>query len=137
MVSYQLAPLFWRAIGILELNCDLHVVATSSDGMSANRKFYRLHKYVLGEESKIVNKTMNIFAPQRNIWFFADVPHLMKTTRGNILRPILSLGLKTNYLLLKRLGLHCEKACQVCFLMYNQGYCDVLVPNFVGFFKVV
>lgn len=29
----------------IELNCNLHVVATSSDGMSANRKFYRLHKH--------------------------------------------------------------------------------------------
>ena len=26
VVSYQLAPLFWRAVGILELNCNLHVV---------------------------------------------------------------------------------------------------------------
>ena len=98
VVSYQLAPLFWRAIGILELNCNLHVVATSSDGMSANRKFYRLHKHIMGEKSNISNKTINLFAPQRCIWFFADVPHLMKTTRGNTLRPILLVRLTSDNL---------------------------------------
>ena len=88
VVSYQLAPLFWRAVAILELNCNLHVIATSSDGMSANRKFYQLHKYVMGEKkaSKILNHSMNLFASQRSIWFFADVPHLMKTTRGKMLK---------------------------------------------------
>ena len=61
VVSYQLAPLFWRAVAILELNCNLHVIATSSDGMSANRKFYRLHKHIMGEKkaSKILNHTTN------------------------------------------------------------------------------
>ena len=34
VVSYQLVPPFWQAVGILGLNCNLHVVATSSDGMS-------------------------------------------------------------------------------------------------------
>jgi hypothetical protein len=83
VVSYQLATIFWRAVAILELNCGLHVVATTSDGVSANRKFFRLHKHVSGcGQSKIVNKTINLFAPHRSIWFFADVPHLMKTTRG-------------------------------------------------------
>lgn len=89
VVSYQLVPIYWRAVGILELNCGLHVVGTVSDGMSANRKFFRVHKHISGEQEKegtqgmeCVNKTMNLYAPQRNIWFFADAPHLMKTTRG-------------------------------------------------------
>ena len=84
VVSYQLAPIFWRAVAILELNCGLHIVAATSDGMSANRKFFRLHKHISGEDPDVmlINKTMNLFAPQRYIWFFADVPHLIKTTRG-------------------------------------------------------
>ena len=88
VVSYQLAPLFWRAVAILELNCNLHVIATSSDGMSANRKFYWLRKLVTGEKkaSKILNHTMNLLAPQRSIWFFADVPDLMKTTKGEMFK---------------------------------------------------
>ena len=36
--------------------------------------------------------------PQRCIWFFADVPHLMKTTRGNTLRPILLVPLTSDNL---------------------------------------
>ena len=92
IVSYQLASIFWRAVAILELNCDLYVIATVSDGMSANRKFYRLHKYVSGlslkdEKDKepsnvVIFKSQNFFALQRFIWFFADAPHLMKTSRG-------------------------------------------------------
>ena len=85
VVSYQLAPLFWRAVGILQLNCNLDVVVTSSDGMSVNRTFYRLHKHIMGEKSNNSNKTINLFAPQRRIWLFADVPHLMKTTRGTVI----------------------------------------------------
>ena len=44
IVSYQLTSIFWRAAAILELNCDRYVIATVSNGMSANRKFYRLHR---------------------------------------------------------------------------------------------
>ena len=44
IVSYQLTSIFWRAVAILELNCDLYVIATVSNGMSANRMFYRLHR---------------------------------------------------------------------------------------------
>ena len=92
IVSDQLASIFWHAVSILELNCDLYVIATVSDGMSANRKFYCLHKYVSGlslkdEKDKepsdvVIFKSQNFFAFQRFIWFFADAPHLMKTSRG-------------------------------------------------------
>ena len=70
-VSYQLTPLFWRAVAILELDCNLHVIATSSDGMSANRKFYRLHKHVMGEKkaSKILNHTKNLVRHKEVFYF--------------------------------------------------------------------
>jgi hypothetical protein len=90
VVSYQLALIFWRAVAILEINCGLYVVATVSDGMSANRKFYRLHKHITAKEQEVscvvecIYKTINILAPQRYIWLFADAPHLMKTTRGRV-----------------------------------------------------
>ena len=97
VVSYQLAPLFWRAVAILELNCNLHVIATSSDSKSANRKFYRLHKHIMGQKkaSKILNHTTNLFAPQRSIWFFVDVPHLMKTTRGKMFKKAINFDRQT------------------------------------------
>ena len=88
VVFYQLAPIFWCAVAILKLNCQLYVVAATSDGMSENRKFFRSHKHISGKDAEeklpVCYKTVNLFVPQRTICFFADVPHLMKTTRGMI-----------------------------------------------------
>ena len=41
--SFQLFPLFWKAVGILELQCQLKVVAVTCDGASTNRKFFEMH----------------------------------------------------------------------------------------------
>ena len=41
--AMQLFPLSWKAVGILELSRNLKVVATTSDGASSDRKFYRMH----------------------------------------------------------------------------------------------
>ena len=38
----QLFPLFWKAVGIVEDNCNLQVVAVS-DGASSNRTMYCIH----------------------------------------------------------------------------------------------
>ena len=81
--SYQLMPLFWKAVSILELTCNLPVIVTVSDGASANRKFYRMHAAMDNNAGKaVVYRTMNVYAPDRYIWLFADVPHLMKTARN-------------------------------------------------------
>ena len=40
---YQLMPIFWKAVSILELTCKLHVIANVSDRASPNRKFYQMH----------------------------------------------------------------------------------------------
>ena len=74
---------FWEAAAILELTCHLPVIAAVSDGASSNRKFYRMHDLLDGKRSvDIVNRTVNLYAPDRFIWFFSDTPHLMKTTRN-------------------------------------------------------
>jgi hypothetical protein len=39
--SYQLMPLFWEAIGILEMSCNLWVISRDSDGASPYRRLYR------------------------------------------------------------------------------------------------
>ena len=44
--SYQIMSTFWRAVSILELTCQLKVIAAVSDGVSSNRKFYRIHKFM-------------------------------------------------------------------------------------------
>ena len=73
---------FWRAISILEDTCNLLVIAVVSDGASSNRDFYKMHNMMDGTNNQVVYRTINLYAPERYIWFFADAPHLMKTTRN-------------------------------------------------------
>ena len=84
ITSFQLMPLFWKAVSVLELVCNLWVCAAVSDGASSNRKFYQLHSGLVGPNygaDKIIYRTCNLFAPHRNI-FFSDAPHLIKTARN-------------------------------------------------------
>ena len=82
----QLMPLFWEAVCHLETRCNLWVIATTSDGAAPNRRFYRLHTQLDGDANKdVCYRTINIFAPHRFIYFFADAPHLIKTTRNCLL----------------------------------------------------
>ena len=83
VTSFQIMPLFWRTVAVLEVSLNLHVCAAVNDGASPNRKFFRLHsKLAQGLDCDIVYKTPNIFAPSQFIFFFADSPHLMKTARN-------------------------------------------------------
>ena len=55
-------------------------------GASQNRRFYRFHKPLDGESDKdVCYRTLNLFAPHRFVYFFADAPHLIKTTRNCLL----------------------------------------------------
>ena len=55
-----LLPLFWEAVCILELTCNLWVIAIASDGASPNR----LHKSLHGVADKDeCCHTMNLYAP--------------------------------------------------------------------------
>lgn len=86
ITSAQLIPLFWEAVCILETTCNLWVTATTSDGASPNRRFYRLHKNLDGGAGKdVCYRTINLYAPHRYIYFFSDAPHLIKTTRNCLL----------------------------------------------------
>ena len=70
-------------MNILE-NINLKVIAATADGASLNRKFFRMHKPLDGDaESAVVYRTINIYAKEfRYIFFMADVPHLIKTSRN-------------------------------------------------------
>ena len=46
LTSYQLYPVFWKAVSILKMSCNLKVITTVADGASANRKFFRMHKVI-------------------------------------------------------------------------------------------
>ena len=80
----QIMSLFWKAVSILELSCDLNVIAAVADGASNNRLFFKMHKGMSRSDSPYTYRTKNIFAPGRYIYFFADVPHLMKTLRNAV-----------------------------------------------------
>ena len=80
----QMFSLFWKAVSLLQFNCNLWVIAATLDGASSNRKLFRM----LGGElkrAKVVNKTRNIVAPERWIFLFSDVPHLIITYRNSLL----------------------------------------------------
>ena len=75
VTAYQIFPIFWKAVNILK-NIDLKVIATTSDGASANRNFFRMHKRLIGNSEKaVVYRTENLFSREKHfIYFFADVP---------------------------------------------------------------
>ena len=89
VASFQIMPLFWRGVAILELKVNLNVVAGISDGASPNRRFFQLHDCTCFggtvSDTNIVYKTKNMFSPGSWIWFFADDPHLLKTSRNCLL----------------------------------------------------
>lgn len=86
VTAAQIMPIFWEAVCILETNCNLGVIGATSDGASQNRKLYRLHKLLDGGSDKdVCYRTINIFACHRYLYFFADAPHLIKTTRNCLL----------------------------------------------------
>ena len=77
--------MFWKCVNILE-NIDLQVIAATSDGASPNRKFFRMHKTFDDQPGRsVVYHAQNLCSKdKRYIYFFADVPHLIKTFRNCI-----------------------------------------------------
>ena len=47
LTLYQLYPVFWKAVSILEMSCNLKVTATVADGASTNCKILRTRKVIL------------------------------------------------------------------------------------------
>ena len=77
-------PLVWEAIQKLEA-ARFKVVAINCDVASMNRKFFHMHltpTTVTAEDSQIVYKTKNPYTDEeRDVYFFSDVPHLIKTAQ--------------------------------------------------------
>ena len=81
--SFHIFPLFWEAVNYLE-RINLKVISTTCDGASPNRKFFRMHQPLQGDSDKdVVYRTINIYSKNISfIYLFADVPHLIKTSRN-------------------------------------------------------
>eukprot|EP00794_Sanderia_malayensis_P011654 gene11654-12853_t len=83
LTSFKIMSIFWKAVSILELSCSLPVITAVCDGASSNRKFFKMHEKLSGETNDSVTYgTVNLYAPDRYLWFFADAPHLIKTARN-------------------------------------------------------
>ena len=77
--EFQTCSGLYIAIECLE-RLQLKVVAVTADGASPNRKFFSMHSC---SKSDVCYKTPNPYTKEdRHIYFFSDVPHLMKTTRN-------------------------------------------------------
>lgn len=57
------------------------VYYVTCDGLSANRKFFKVSQNV-GDPLSFPYKTVNPFSPDRELFFFCDAPHLLKTVRN-------------------------------------------------------
>ena len=83
VTSFQLMPLFWKVVAVLETTVKLWMLAAVNDGASPNRKFFALHSKLGGKlPDGLVYKTPNLFHLAWMIFFFADVPHVMKTAQN-------------------------------------------------------
>ena len=76
----QLVPLFMEAIFRIEL-CGLHVDAITLDGNSVNRRFFQIMADK-SDKALTYHKMKHLFCHGHNIYFFSDVPHLLKATRN-------------------------------------------------------
>ena len=76
----QIFPIVWEAIERLERK-GFKVIAITADGASPNRKFFHMH--CSDATVDLCYKTPNPYTSEdRSVYFFSDVPHLMKTTRN-------------------------------------------------------
>lgn len=73
-------PVAWEAVSVLE-SIGFIVRCLVSDGASANRSFYKLHRT---SSSALPYFAKNLCCGERILYFICDVPHLIKTTRNNL-----------------------------------------------------
>lgn len=76
--SYDLYHTVWEAVLLLE-QVGFRCRGLVSDGASPNRKFYRIHQ---SEESSCTFYAQHPIRKSEKVYFFCDVPHLIKTTRN-------------------------------------------------------
>ena len=81
-------PLLWKAIGRLE-RIGYVVLGITCDGCSPNRRLFTLHQKQGTPTNQLVYKTTNIFSNNhKDLFFFVDPPHLLKTIRNCFANPL-------------------------------------------------
>ena len=85
-----LFPIVWEVVRNLEC-AGFKVISVTGDGVSQNRKIFRMHKLACSCELNpdtakpitITHKVRNPYSMEdRYLYFFVDVPHLIKTVRN-------------------------------------------------------
>lgn len=67
---------------MVEVTCNLWVIAATSDGASPNRAFYRMHKSLQVDASKdVCYRTINLCEKYRYIYFFVML-HILSRLQG-------------------------------------------------------
>ena len=76
--GHEMFPLLWKVISRLtRFGCC--ILGITCDGSSPNRKLFQLHRGKQ-ESNAILHKTENVFSKDhKDILFFVDPPHLLKT----------------------------------------------------------
>ena len=78
-VSLERNPIVWDVVRNLEV-IGFKVVGLTADSASCNRSFFQMHSTT---QKELVHKVHNPFSDEsRDIFFFSDVPHLLKTARN-------------------------------------------------------
>ena len=81
LTGHELFDLFWESVFRLE-RCGLKVVGVTFDGAKPNLRFVALHRPA-NQKASSFYKVSNPYAVDgREIFFFSDPPHLVKTTRN-------------------------------------------------------
>ena len=67
-------PIFWQAVKYLE-KINLKVIAATADGASQKRKFFRMHKHLVGDsDTEIVYRTKIIYTKEmRFIYLYMNM----------------------------------------------------------------
>ena len=74
---HDVFPLLWQMIDRLELN-NIRVLGITGDGASVNRKVFQMHGSTFN-----THKCTNVYSiDSRQLYFFSDPPHLLKTIRN-------------------------------------------------------
>ena len=81
LMGHQIFDPFWEAVFRLE-RCGLKVVGVTFDGAKPNRSFIRLHRPAQQKPSEFYKMPNPYASDGREIFFFSDPPHLVKTARN-------------------------------------------------------
>ncbi|XP_028394421.1 uncharacterized protein LOC114518606 [Dendronephthya gigantea] len=80
VTSFQIMPLFWRTVAVLEVSISLRVCAAVNDGASPNRKFFRLYPKLAKEVNcdVVSDAESNIYQSDDSDWNYAPSPYIIK-----------------------------------------------------------